>query len=58
MNLLEAEVIEVLSEPYFKHDKWWVTVNYDCYDLKSKTELMFNTEEEAKKVEVGFKFLT
>ena len=56
MNLLEGTVTEVLSEPLFKWNKWWVEVEYNCYGRFSKTELMFSTEEKAKEVKVGFTF--
>ena len=57
MNLLDASVTKVLGEPFFKWNKWWVRVEYKCWGRDSKTELMFSTEDKAKSVEIGFKFL-
>lgn len=58
MNALEAVVVQILSEPYFECDKWWVVIRYDCWGTITQSKLMFNTEEEAKNVFIGFKFLT
>ena len=57
MNLLDAHVTKILSEPYFKHNKWWVNVEYLCWGLKSKTQLMFEDKETANNISVGYKFL-
>ena len=57
MNLIDATVVAVLSTPYEKYNKWWVDVN--CVDMggESKTNLMFDTIEEAEKVGLGYQFL-
>ena len=58
MNLLDAIVTKILSEPEFKYYKWFIDVEYECYGVKDDTSLMFNSEEEARGVKIGYKFLT
>lgn len=58
MNLLDAHVTKVLSEPYFKYNKWIVKVEYRCYGSTLETVLMFIEEEKAKEVKEGFTFTT
>lgn len=65
MNLLDAYVINVLSEPRFndsyknKGVTWWeVDVEYDCWGSKGKRTLSFKTEAEARRVKEGYKFPT
>jgi len=58
MNLLDAVVTEIISEPYFAYDKWWVKVKYNCYGSISETELMFYKENHAKELKVGYTFKT
>ena len=58
MNLLDAHVTKVVSEPKLKYGKWFVSVEADCYGRPMTTELMFETEEQARQVEVGHEFLT
>lgn len=58
MNLVECYVIKVKSKPFESYGKWWVEVDYDCYGRVSNTQIMFDTEEEAKDVKKGFKFLS
>jgi len=68
MNLVDAYVTKILSEPkYIECDSlvdgrklsWWqVDVEYDCYGRLSERPLTFDTEEKAKAVKVGHKFLT
>lgn len=56
MNLMNATVIEVM-EP-FRHDygtgnyRWFTPVRYECYGHEGRTELMFDTEEEALNVKI------
>lgn len=57
MNLLDCVVTKVLSEPYEKYDKWWVSVEYDCYGVITESVIMFKTKEEAEKVTVHYVFL-
>lgn len=58
MNLLECTVTEITSKPYFKYEKWWINVKYECYGLNSNTSLMFQTELECKNVKIGYVFLS
>ena len=57
MNLLNAMVIEVM-EP-FRHDygtgnsRWFTPVRYECYGHEGRTDLVFDTEEEALSVKIG-----
>lgn len=58
MNLLDANVTKIISnEPKYKYNKYWIRVEYECYGQHSLTDLMFNSEEEALSLKVGFKFL-
>lgn len=57
MNLLECYVTSIESKPYLLHGKWWVNVKADCYGSEQRHSLMFNTEQEAEKINVGYKFL-
>lgn len=56
MSPIKAIVEEVHTEPYEGYGRWWVKVKYNCYSVKSKTLLMFETKEEAEKVKIGYKF--
>ena len=66
MNVIDAEVTEVLSEPNFVNNKerfgenhcnWWaVKVKYADMGGGGKKELHFNSKEEAEKVEEGYIF--
>ncbi len=56
MTVLDATVTKILGEPEFKHGKWFVKVERDCWGAKDEAELMFSTEASAKAVEVGYKF--
>jgi len=65
MNLIDAEVIEVLSEPEYKKEvfedstyRYW-TVKVKVVDEGGeKTEnLSFDNKDLAEKVSVGYKFL-
>lgn len=55
MNLIDLQVTEVLSKPYFNH-MWCVDVMADAWGSKQKTKVYCKTEEEAKKVDVGYTF--
>ena len=57
MNLLECKVEKILGVPFFKYDKWWRKVEYECYGLRSKTDLMFEKEEDAINLQIGYVFL-
>jgi len=58
VNVLDAYVTEILGEPELKYGKWFVRVTADCYGRPTTTELMFDTEAEARSVEIGHHFLT
>lgn len=57
MNLVEAYVVEVLSEPRMKYGKWWVEVKVSSYGRESVTSLMFDTESETKEVGIDYECL-
>lgn len=57
MNLIDATVVKVNGPPVFMWRHWWVAVTYESEGVESKQSLMFKTEDEAKAVDVGFKFL-
>lgn len=56
MNLLDHYVKEIISEPYFKYDKWCIDVMAECYG-RWKHTLMFKTKEECLSVEIDYMFL-
>ena len=61
MNLLDAVVTEVLSEPYlskYGDDGWFINVEYNCWGDKSEGVLYFKTKEEAESITKGYTFLT
>lgn len=53
MNLCDAQIIKILSEPEEKYKKWWVDVQYNCYGQLGITTLMKDTKEEARAVSTG-----
>ena len=55
MNLIDAEVVEVLGEPVEKFGKWFVPVRVTSYGRESNTEQMCNSKKESDLVDVGFK---
>lgn len=57
MNLVDAVVTKVLSEPYLLYNKYWfVDVEHNCYGQVSETNIMCSTEEDAKAIKVWHKF--
>lgn len=58
MNLCDYQVNRVHGIPFQKYGKWWLAVGY-TYDNGSqrRTELMFDTFDEANSVREGHKFL-
>lgn len=56
MNLTKSVVTEVIGEPEYKYEHWFIKVRYNSYGQESETELMFNTKERAAEVEPGFEF--
>jgi|UPI0007605059 hypothetical protein len=63
MNVLEHYVTEIIGKPYY-HDygsgnfKWWLKVKAVCYGCDCETTLMFDTKEEADRVQLGYMFLS
>lgn len=57
MNLIDCEVIKVLSEPRFEYGYWWVDVEYNSWGSVSKTSVMLDTFAEALRVDIGYVFL-
>lgn len=58
MNLLETEVIQILSKPYMMYGKYFINVIADCYGSKFETKIICNSVNEALSVGVGFKFMS
>lgn len=58
VNLLDAYVTKIKGEPVFKYGKWFVSVEANCYGSPTESELMFDTEEEARAVKIGHHYLT
>lgn len=61
MNLLDAVVTEVLGEPVKVTTSaltyWKVPVTASCWGQEKDTVIVVSTEELAKAVSVGYKFL-
>jgi hypothetical protein len=57
MNLIDFYVTQVTGEPYFSYGKWFLKVMAISHGRESECSLMFNTEQQAKKVDVGHRFL-
>lgn len=55
MNRLDAYVVEIIKKPFIKNNKWCVEVKFECFKI-FKTELNFQTKEDAEKVKIGFEF--
>jgi hypothetical protein len=58
MNTVNAVVTKVTSSPQIEFNKWWVDVECNSHGKIFNTRLMFETKEEAEKVDVGYKFDT
>jgi hypothetical protein len=61
MNVIDAWVTKVLCEPYChsygSHSpRWWVKVEAQDMGGTTNDTLMFDTLEEAEKVQPGYKF--
>lgn len=56
MNLIDRKVTKILGKPYLEYEKWWLEV--ECIDEggPGTTTLMFNSEEEALNISVGYIF--
>lgn len=44
MNLVDAFVKKVISEPYEEYGKWWIDVEYISWGVPGKTRLMFESK--------------
>ncbi len=53
MNVIDATVVEILSEPELKYGKWFVKAKINAYGSESETDQMFQNESEAKAFKVG-----
>lgn len=53
MNLIDAEIVEILSEPFERFDKWWVRVKVNEYGTEGYTHVMKDTKEEIKQIKIG-----
>lgn len=63
MSVLENYVTEIIGKPYC-HDygsdnfKWCLKVKAVCYGDECESTLIFDTKEEADRVQLGDKFLS
>jgi len=53
VNLIDAQVIEILSKPYPLYGRFWVDVKVTAYGRESETEIMCRTLEEAEAISIG-----
>ena len=58
MNLIDAWVTKVQEKPYYEYDKWWVKVESVDEGGNGTSTLMFETKEEADRVQPGYKIST
>lgn len=57
MNLIDAEVLEVLGEPHEKYGKWWVKVRtIDMGGRPQEESIMCQTKEQALAIGEGHVF--
>lgn len=57
MNVIDFYVTKILSLPYCEYDRWWVKVKANSHGVESTHTLMFDTEEKASSISVGYKFV-
>ncbi len=57
MNLIDCYVTEIVGEPVYKFGKWFLAVKAESYGRESQSELMFDTEAQARAVKAGHHFL-
>lgn len=57
MNLVDCYVTKIISEPYYEYNRWWVDVMYESWGAESKSQLMFDSKEQAESVKIGHHFL-
>jgi hypothetical protein len=53
VNVVDANVIEILGPPWEAYNKWFVNVKVSAYGRESETEIMFSTLEEAELCKAG-----
>lgn len=53
MNMIDAKVTKIKSEPVHKYNHWFVECEIEAYGSTSETEAMFDTREQAVKFSVG-----
>jgi hypothetical protein len=53
MNVVDATVIEILSDPYSAYGKWFVRAKVTSWGAESEIDQMFYSESDAKKLKVG-----
>jgi hypothetical protein len=56
MNLIEHQVVDILSKPYEQYGKWWVKVSANSYGVVGENTLMFDTKEQAENIKSGYWF--
>lgn len=61
MNTVDCIVTYIVVEPFYRKSgtsigKWCVRVNYEYQGGNDQTTLMFDSEEEALAVTIGYKF--
>lgn len=56
MNLVDCKVEEVISEPYYQYNSWFVNVMTNSWGHISEGTIMFKTKEEALDVKPGYVF--
>lgn len=63
MNLIDCYVTKIFDKPYSRYNnfnnstEWIVKVEYNSYGAIDNTKLIFKTEKEALKVNIGYHFL-
>jgi len=57
MNLIDIYVVEILSEPFYEYEKWWLKVKSNAYGRLIEDTLMFDSKEECLKIKKGYKYL-
>lgn len=53
MNVCDCHVMEVLSEPYYEYEKWWVKCRLNSHGMEYTSTLMFNTIQGARSIKIG-----
>jgi len=53
VNIVDATIVKILSDPELKYEKWFVEVEIDLWGSLSKTSAMFSSEDTARNLKVG-----